>query len=405
MLRTVRDADLWALIKDSKKYRIIPYVDEKYYLSFKRILENLDIQVPYFVMDNEGGNFRSVYDLLLEDADGIMAIVVKDDYPKARKLLEGLGLLQNKDFKDIQKVSFGASTGVYNYDPVCGYNLDIPDGRYPGFMVHGNESDHTYVRIMILGGSTTDDFFPHFKSWPRILHEELIEAGIPNIILNGGVVGYSSAEELFKLIRDGVCLKPDMVIVYSGVNDMIKSQYPYINDYMRQICAFLERSSKQLTSRRKTNPFGITWGSDCMEQYKNPAYFWINNQKMIHSICECLGIKHMTFHQPNMLNGKKRLTNYEREYILNTCFIGAEKEFLEDIGCQSKSFRKIVEKETDNLEWLYDFSDIFDNDDVYIDYAHVIEAGNEIISREILTKCKDSLIEIYRGKGGSTCTD
>ena len=71
MLRAVRDADLWALIKDSKKYKIIPYVDKKYYLSFQKIVHNLDIEIPYFVADYEGDGLQSVYDLLMENRDEI----------------------------------------------------------------------------------------------------------------------------------------------------------------------------------------------------------------------------------------------------------------------------------------------------------------------------------------------
>lgn len=398
MLRTVRDADLWALIKDAKRYKIIPYVDEKYYQSFEKLLWNLDIEPYYFVADDAKMKLRSVYEILTENADEIMVIVVKDNFPEAKKTLEGLGLSMNNDFKDIQKVSFGASSGVYNYDPVCGYNLDIPKEAYPGFKSHGIISEKGTVRIMTLGGSTTDDFFPYFASWPEILHLELEALGVSNIVFNGGVTGYSSGEELFKLIRDGVCMDPDIVITYSGVNDSVKGANPYINDYMRQICAFLEGSSKQLGSRRKTNAFGITWGNDCMEKYKNPAYFWLNNQKMMHSICECFGIRHFVFHQPNMVNGKAQLSDYEKEYLLNTCFIGPEKYLLDDIAKQCKDFRNIIREETSQLEWVYDASDIFDDADVYIDYAHVKENGNQIIAREILRQCQNEIIRIAKEK-------
>lgn len=399
MLRAVRDADLWALIKDSKKYKIIPYVDKKYYLSFQKIVHNLDIEIPYFVADYEGDGLQSVYDLLMENRDEIMVIVVKDNFLEARTVLEGLGLSMNNDFKDIQKVSFGASSGVYNYDPICGYNLDLSDEKYPGFKIHGNDSDIKALRIVTLGGSKTDDFFPAFKSWPEILHDNLKELGINNIVFNGGVTGYSSSEELFKLIRDAICMEPDVVLTYSGVNDMIKENNPYINDYMRQICRFLEASSKQLVSRRKTNAFGVTWGNDCMECWNHPVSFWINNQKMIHSICECFGMKHMAFYQPNMVNGKEKLTKYEKEYILNTCFIGPEKQLLSEIAKKSERFRRMLNEKIQGLEWIYDFSSIFDNDDVYIDYAHVSELGNRIIAKEVLAKCKNLLLEIVDRKG------
>lgn len=59
--------------------------------------------------------------------------------------------------------------------------------------------------------------------------------GCSNVVICGGVAGYRSSEELFKLIRDGFDFKPDIVLNYSGFNDLYLQEYPYINFYMKQI--------------------------------------------------------------------------------------------------------------------------------------------------------------------------
>ena len=72
--------------------------------------------------------------------------------------------------------------------------------------------------ILALGGSTTDGVkFP--DSWPAQLSRLLEERNIPATVINGGIGGYTTSQDLFKLIRDGFEFQPDIVIEYGGVND------------------------------------------------------------------------------------------------------------------------------------------------------------------------------------------
>ena len=72
--------------------------------------------------------------------------------------------------------------------------------------------------ILALGGSTTDGVkFPN--SWPEQLARILDANKIPAVVINGGIGGYSTSQDMFKLVRDGFEFKPDIVIEYAGVND------------------------------------------------------------------------------------------------------------------------------------------------------------------------------------------
>ncbi|MEP9387752.1 SGNH/GDSL hydrolase family protein [Mesorhizobium sp. KR9-304] len=72
--------------------------------------------------------------------------------------------------------------------------------------------------ILALGGSTTDGVkFP--GSWPEQLAKILDEHNIQATVINGGIGGYTTSQDLFKLIRDGFEFQPDIVIEYGGVND------------------------------------------------------------------------------------------------------------------------------------------------------------------------------------------
>lgn len=90
-MRVIRDFDLWFLIEDAKKYRMILYADQEYLERMQKTLYNLDVPVAYAVSDKAYGRVRSVYELLYEDPQTIMIIVAKHRFDQARKTLEGMG--------------------------------------------------------------------------------------------------------------------------------------------------------------------------------------------------------------------------------------------------------------------------------------------------------------------------
>lgn len=386
MMRIIRDVSLWFLIEDAKKKRIVLYTDKKYYAALCQVFQNIDVAIDYVVCDEEGDGLCSVYDLMFENYDEIMVVVAKDDYdfPAARLKLEGMGLSLGVNFKNLRKYVPECLSMPYFYDPVCGFNLYTDDRNTNGFRVFGDIRDRKSLCILTMGGSTTDAFLYPFKSWSEILHERLEECGISNVVY-GGVSGYTSADELYKIIRDGMALEPDIVINYSGCNDINLRKYPYINSYMKRISGYLEKQGNRVGTRFDMNAFGVTWGIDGYSEEDTDANysFWVKNQKMIHAICQSFHIQHITIHQPNLCNGKKNLTQYEKEHLLNICYCGIVRQPMEKNIQQAVQFRKRVEEDAIHEEWIEDFSDIFDNEDVYIDRFHVNEKGNRIIAEHI----------------------
>lgn len=78
-------------------------------------------------------------------------------------------------------------------------------------------------RILCLGGSTTFDVGSVGPSqpWPAIVEAELsrLLPGTPIEVLNLGIPGGTSTDNLIDLQIRGLSLQPDMVIVYQGHND------------------------------------------------------------------------------------------------------------------------------------------------------------------------------------------
>ena len=88
------------------------------------------------------------------------------------------------------------------------------------------EKPHDTIRVIVQGGSTTEDIFvDDGRTWPEQLQEKLNAALKTNRIevVNMGTSGYTSWNCVNDLKRNGLRLKPDIVIAYHGVNDFRKS--------------------------------------------------------------------------------------------------------------------------------------------------------------------------------------
>jgi hypothetical protein len=94
--------------------------------------------------------------------------------------------------------------------------------------------------IVTLGGSTTSGFYQHFSdghTWPLFLEGIVSKKGYQ--VINGGVGGYSSSQELLKLITEVRRLRNvKLVISFNGINETpfypggevkdINTKYPFL---------------------------------------------------------------------------------------------------------------------------------------------------------------------------------
>ena len=93
-----------------------------------------------------------------------------------------------------------------------------------------DKAENTF-RIVALGGSSTyaSDVPDYRNSYPFLLEEYLHESGFDSVeVINAGVIGYSSHQNLMNLQFRILPLQPDLVIVYQGFNDVSsRLVYPY----------------------------------------------------------------------------------------------------------------------------------------------------------------------------------
>ena len=91
-------------------------------------------------------------------------------------------------------------------------------------------------RVVCVGGSTTfgAGIVGDENTWPARL-EERLSAARPDLrveVLNAGVPGYTTAENVIYLSLRLLDLEPDLVVLYEGYNDFKPNRHPgFVSDY------------------------------------------------------------------------------------------------------------------------------------------------------------------------------
>lgn len=303
----------------------------------------------------------SIYELAYENPEDIYIILNKKiaKWEESCDLLESMGFAFNRMYTGLYAVSYRHLPKLT--DITLGHVTAelLRDTKYEGFRVYGEELEGKY-RIVILGGSTTTSEAYRVVCWPEILYKKLTRMGYDIIIYNGAVDGYTASDELHKLIRDVRCLRPDLVISFSGVNNRFKTQHPYVSAYLIQV---FEEIYADSFCKGLSNDDSVSM-----------AQIWVEQERMMEAICkEVYGAEFICFVQPmyvskNVLRPCERL-QFEKNRMLRS---------------NDLNYRKEISEQAEQLDWMIDLQSFLDNDpDVFMDEAHVYEEGNHMIAEEI----------------------
>lgn len=284
-----------------------------------------------------------------------------------------------------------------NIDPHLGYGRyekEIEVVRFKkrhtwhqGFAVYSKEPIASLTRpiILTLGGSTTDPL-NYSSSWPEELASILVNEQIPGTVINGGVGGYSTSQELLKLIRDGIELDPDLVITYNGVNDRDgygPLPHPMVHKYQREVLRGLseKRPSPFLPNtvslflsfgNQDKNKIRYTLGT---ETKKNRGEWYARNHLLMNAVAQAENIKYLGVLQPNAYVGNYEWADvFERE--------GRSEKYK----AQIRSLYQQVENLPASVGYVHSFIDIFNGIvGVYTkDGIHNTEKGFLIIAEAML---------------------
>lgn len=282
--------------------------------------------------------------------------------------LRELGL---RYFLEYECAIFDWDTVIDRTNPLdvnLGYNYYMPGNKYPGITIYGDDSCE-YYKIAVLGSSTTDGALYPFRSWPELLYEELDKKVV---IYNGGVTGYVSGQELLKLIRDILTIKPDMILVYDGGSDFYADErYPFAFSYAKTVYEYANEHLEDGFVKRANK--SVCYG---IESEKQKLFNWLLNIRSMYAIATERNLKFFSFFQPR-LSTKRDKTVEEKSMLLsmpdNLKFLFNEELFDQDLI-----------QTLNKTDYMYDLSHIFDGEsDIYMDMWHVWEKGNRIIAKEI----------------------
>jgi hypothetical protein len=333
-----------------------------------------------------GKPVHNTFDLLFEDLDGkfiAMAKPFNDNRDRLVRFMAALRLQHGVDYD----MMLGREQQIYTVDVNLGHSVI---GDLPGFKVFGDwrqRGGGTAKKIVILGGSTSNAYeFSESQvvPWAEHLYHRLSALGDKVVIYCGGISNYTSSQELLKLIRDVVPLKPDIVVSYSGINDA--GQYPVPRLHRnRDGRPFLAEETERFYRHATLKcPEGV------IPYYKNSVLlglknklgaveFWLNNMRMMNAIAREFSFLFMGILQPHFGSGNyRRLPEMIRR--LGNASLGQgvfEKNYV-DFTAKAKAMLR-------DYPYLLDYSGIFDEsgNDVFIDLFRVSSKGNRIVAEHV----------------------
>ncbi|MCP5047848.1 MAG: hypothetical protein GY940_11800 [bacterium] len=300
---------------------------------------------------------------------------------------------------------WGKELSISYLDPHLGYTHDPGGykifGDRPGFAVYSSVPDPSKktIRIFALAGSTTDPLTAYLLgdpdavrdnpyNWPHSLFEILKGKGINIEVYNGGVAGYTSNQEMLKIIRDVLPLKPDIVLCMDGVNEIgfahSTPDHPMVHKYQdrlftqltaRKIPFFLPNTIlmfRSLGARKAKRISGSSMGPGIET---TPLKQWVKNVRISHSVAREFGVPLIVFLQP----------------ILGFGQYDASAQELERLGKRGKKYRRRVDDfyqdagpKCEEIDYCVDLTDVYkDAQDVYLDPRHQNKKGVDILAKAV----------------------
>lgn len=279
---------------------------------------------------------------------------------------------------------------IIGVDPNLGYGYLRSEIKE--FLIKGEKFENGVVHfcsekerplIAVLGGSTSD--IQYDGSWVRPF-AELVKGSFK--VVSGAVIGYNTSQELIKLIRDIIPLRPDIVISFTGINDIANCQNVKFGNSFTPIYTFeflknavlkyrnkpLPGKAQYILSKDKLELFDLSVGRTILDRDQT---VFRQNLISMKSLCSAHNIRYLPVLQPTLGVGNYNMS--EKEY-----------KMLSDLDVLWRTERKL--SYCDSLREFYEgisnidlinFSDIFEKiEGCYLDARH----PNSIANKEIATR-------------------
>ena len=331
---------------------------------------------------------------------------------------------QNIDNNCLRMITHPILSHIHEHNNNC----SIKDGYAEGSFVFYNNNSINNEKIITLGGSTTDGFYQQYSNgntYPLLLDKIFKSKGKKIDIINGGVGGYNSTQELLKLITEvsELNLKTKVLISLNGINELwgygqknlysnknnsfIISKYkdsPYLSPtlysmYVNQIWIkqtkyvlfnFLPNIQSLIIYLTSKNNFEKTKFNILTNTHSynlNNFERWEKNITLMYKIAQSFNVNYFTFLQPT-LGIKGVQSNPKLNTSDDEIYNSINKDYLEELN----EFYNQAKKKCKVLNFCYDLSDIAPpTGNNYSDARHHNKNGNYIIANIIYDILSDKL--------------
>ncbi len=261
-------------------------------------------------------------------------------------------------------------------------------------------------RVFILGGSTVEGGMNERWTIDTYLGQELKKYYQGVEVINAGIVGYSSQEELALLQTKILDLRPDLVVIFDGRNDLYYSileagspsnacknaldkllNYPTFYTLSTNLARFLTKKSAAITQ-----VFHLCFRQKQEAIYPPKVKFkdlaiatYVGNLRLLKAALEIHGIQGIIAFQPTLGYAKDNVTAYEQS-VYRYLRDEEKSDWLSQIPLVWPQVgRQVAAIAGSGPVRTYDLSQVFEEtrETAYIDSCHYTPLGYRIIAARI----------------------
>jgi lysophospholipase L1-like esterase len=263
-------------------------------------------------------------------------------------------------------------------------------------------------KVYVFGGSAMWGWgAPDWGTIPAYLQNKLQATNKkPVCVVNFGENAYVSTQSLIQLqLLLGEGQVPDLVIFYSGVNEVIaasQSGQTILHQNFTDIAArFQNREYSIVRWFKNFNAFrlfnmlvaqfdspgnnkDVLQNSDIDELADAVSRIYLNNYRIIRALAEAHQFDYYLFWQPHILIGNKPLNSHEQNMITGLNWVYNMDPALIRLF---RATYAIIEREAPNYEHMYYMGYVFDKTEsqLWIDtWGHVTPVGNKLVADEMI---------------------
>ncbi|MCH8860441.1 MAG: SGNH/GDSL hydrolase family protein [Thaumarchaeota archaeon] len=269
--------------------------------------------------------------------------------------------------------------------------ININNDGFRGSEIQKEKPDDTY-RIIMVGGSTTFGLkMLSEHTIPAHLQEKFNQLNLEKRVevINAGIHGYNSNDELNLIKKKIVYYDPDLVIIYDGSNDIF---FPYDSKLIaydigdsryiyRKYFQFYKTLDviNNIISEEPPEPLH-EYRLNVKLELDDRAKLWKNNISTICEIGNQNGFKTLIFLQPFLGTGNQTVTERESRVFNNQVL-----KWFPNALVEYSFFTDRLDDLNHSCTGTFDLRNIFDNSqrEVFFDKWHHWDIYNEVLADEI----------------------